>query len=135
LKPPRRLFRDRPARDDLSDIFNVETFVMAARLMAAFYIDKQGLPPDAVREKVRSHARYSFDHPWRGVLPVPFDLAQQETVYNAMVRAVEDVLRDGLDLARSDVPLVKLASNIATFLIDHDPAKGQQPEAPGGGPA
>jgi len=45
MKAPRRLFRNRPDRDDLSDMYNVEVFAQAARMLASFYLVHEGMPP------------------------------------------------------------------------------------------
>lgn len=140
MKPPKRLFRNRPPRDDndLSDMDNVNVFTLAARLLAGFYHGDRKLDPDATRAKVRALARYSLDTPWRGILPVPFDQSQQEVVSEAMMRAVEDVLSTGVVVPKIDVPnhkrakQVEWASHIATFLIDHHPDTPSGPEPSGG---
>jgi hypothetical protein len=114
----------------MSDMFNVRTFALAARLLAGFYIDQQGCSPEVVRFKVSSHARFSLDNDWRGILPVPFDQAQQETVYEAMMRAVDEVLATGMVVPPSEAKLAEKASMIATFLMDHDPlTRGPEEES------
>ena len=128
MKAPRRLFRNRPDRDDLSDMFNVEVFARAARLLASFYVVHERMSPAAVREQVRKLARYSLDNPWRGILPVPFNEREQETVYAAMMAAMEETLEIGGSipsppgLSRKEVVALTLKSEkVAAFLIDHHP--------------
>ena len=127
METPRRLFRNRPERDDLSDMFNVEVFARAARLLASFYLCHEGMTPDAVREKVKKLASYSLDTPWRGFLPVPFNEREQETVYAAMMAAMEETLEAGGSVPATGLSkkeawaLIHKSEMVATFLIDHHP--------------
>ena len=118
MKAPRRLFRNRPDRDDLSDMFNVEVFARAARLLASFYVVHERMSPAAVREQVRKLARYSLDNPWRGILPVPFNEREQETVYAAMMAAMEETIDSG---GSFPAMTTEWSRQIALFLIDHHP--------------
>ena len=103
MKSPRRLFKNRPARDDrdiLAACLSVEVFTLAAKMLACWLVapNGKGMDGDRARSAFRDMVRHSLDKPWgtSGKLPFP-DQRTQETVYAAMVAAAEDAIARGID--------------------------------------
>ena len=124
MKPPKRLFRNRPDRED---VLTERTFVLAARLMAGFFLEKTDLGPDGVRETCRQIVTYCMDKPWPDFMHVKLDQAWQEVLYAAMMRSVEDVLATGqvVRYREADEKDAIAAGRLATFLLCHAPGAGE----------
>jgi hypothetical protein len=123
MKPPKRLFRNRPDRED---VLTERTFALAARLMAGFFLEKTELGIDGTREMCRRIATYCMDKPWPKEMGVTLDQAHQESLYATMMRSVEEVLATGkvVRYREADEADALAAGRLANFMLCHTPGPG-----------